>query len=136
MSSATKSQISWMVDKIRELHSQHAPLNLTSAKRRFPDLVHAAYAVKPFLGWRKLLIAAGIDYKDIEREYLDYVVCNICGKHFSILTGHLREKNREKNRGQPLTLDIYCLMRSTLLLSVRSLLSLIKNLSFIFATAE
>ncbi len=78
-----------MVDKIRELHSQHAPLNLTAAKRLFPDLVHAAYAVKPFLGWRKLLIAAGIDYKDIEREYLDYVVCKICGKHFSIITGHL-----------------------------------------------
>ncbi len=78
-----------MVSKIRQLHSQGMPLNLTSAKRRYPDLVEAAYAVKPFLGWRKLLIAAEIDYKDIEREYLDYVVCEKCGKKFSILTGHL-----------------------------------------------
>jgi hypothetical protein len=78
-----------MVAKIRQLHSQGEPLNLTAAKRRFPDLVESAFAVKPFLGWRKLLIATGIDYKDIEREYLDHVVCKICGKKFSILTGHL-----------------------------------------------
>ncbi len=89
MSSTTKSQISRMVAKIRQLHSQNAPLNLTAAKRHFPDLVEAAYALKPFLGWRKLLIAAGIDYKDIKREYLDYVVCEICGKKSGILTWHL-----------------------------------------------
>ncbi|MBN1906109.1 MAG: MucR family transcriptional regulator [Deltaproteobacteria bacterium] len=89
MSSTTKSQISRMVAKIKQLHNQGIPLNLTAAKRRFPDLVESAYAVTPFLGWRKLLIAAGIDYKDIEREYLNYVVCKICGKDFSILTGHL-----------------------------------------------
>jgi hypothetical protein len=89
MSSNTKSQISRMVAKIKQLHSRGIPLNLTAAKRRFPELVEAAYTVKPFLGWRKLLIAAGIDYKDIEREYLDYVVCEICGKKFSIITWHL-----------------------------------------------
>jgi hypothetical protein len=79
-----------MVAKVQQLHSQNTPLNLTAAKRSFPDLVEAVYAVKPFLGWRKLLIAAGIDYKDIEREYLDYVVCKICGKKFGIITEHLK----------------------------------------------
>jgi hypothetical protein len=93
MNSTTKSQISRMVDKIKQLHNQGIPLNLTAAKRRFPDLVEAAYAGKPFLGWRKLLIAAGIDYKDIEREYLDHVVCKICGKKFGILTEHLKVKH-------------------------------------------
>ena len=88
MTPSYKSQISKLVIKVRKLHNQNEPLNLSAAKRRFPDLVEAAYAVKPFLGWRKLLIAAGIAYKDIEREYLDYVVCNICCDKFGILTGH------------------------------------------------
>lgn len=89
MSSSYKNQISKLVTKVRKLHSKNEPLNLSAAKRRFPDLVEAAYAIKPFLGWQKLLMAAGIDYKDIEREYLDYVVCNICCNKFGILTGHL-----------------------------------------------
>jgi hypothetical protein len=89
MNSKIQNRVSGLVDEVRKLYSKHAPLNLTAAKRRFPDLVEAAYAFKPFLGWRKLLLAAGIAYEDIEREYRDFVTCKICGRKFRILTAHL-----------------------------------------------
>ena len=79
-----------LIARVRRLHTQGQPLNLSAAKRHWPALVADAFARKPFLGWRRLLAAAGIDYAKIVVVLKDQCTCEICGARCGILTSHLR----------------------------------------------
>lgn len=74
---------------IKTLHRKREPLNISAAKRNHPELLKAAFQIKPFLGWKGALNAAGISYDDINTEIEDYIVCEICGKDFEVLPMHL-----------------------------------------------
>jgi hypothetical protein len=74
---------------IRRLHREHAPMNLSAMKRRRPELLSSVYALRPFVGWRGTLAAAGIDYSDIKFELDELVTCPLCGKSFKSLGAHI-----------------------------------------------
>lgn len=74
---------------IRGLRRRKEPLNINAVKRRHPELIKAVYAVKPFWGWKEALKDAGIDYRKIKIELLDYYVCDLCGKPCRNLANHL-----------------------------------------------
>ncbi|MDO9543414.1 MAG: hypothetical protein Q7J98_13995 [Kiritimatiellia bacterium] len=82
----TRQQI---IKTIRSIHRQEEPLNITAVKRRHPELIQAVYAVKPFWGWKQALTDAGIDYRKIKIELLDYYDCDLCGKSCRNLANHL-----------------------------------------------
>lgn len=75
---------------LRVLWHAGEPLNISAVKRRHPALIRAAYAIKPFLGWKGALEAAGIDYARIKVEILHTLTCEICGKEIGALSHHLR----------------------------------------------
>jgi len=64
-------------------------LNICAVKRRHPKLIQATYDMKPFWGWYRAVTDAGIDYRKIRTELLDYVICEICGGEYRHLTAHL-----------------------------------------------
>ncbi len=78
-----------VISELRRLHHENKPLNLTAAKRRWPELVKEVYAIKPFWGWKSALEDAGISYQHINTELLDYCTCELCGFDGGILTAHL-----------------------------------------------
>lgn len=83
----SKKQI---ISRIRNLYRQHKPLNITAVRRYHPDLLNAAYAIKPFWGWRQALEDAGISYSKISIHLEDHVVCRICGAERSHLGSHIK----------------------------------------------
>ena len=78
-----------VVAAIRDLHRKDEPLNISAMKRRHPELIEAAYAVKPFWGWKRAIDAAGLDYRRIRVELEPYVTCRICGEEYSSLPMHV-----------------------------------------------
>lgn len=81
-------------DALRRLHAAGVPLNITAAKRHYPHLLAAAFAQQPFLGWRRALQQAGIDYATIRVELEDTLVCAICDKEVGNLANHVRLKHQ------------------------------------------
>ena len=82
-----------LLSRLSALHTSGEPLNLTEAKRSHPALVRAAFAQTPFLGWKRALQEAGIDYSQIVVRLTDHVICEICGKDMLNLPNHLRFKH-------------------------------------------
>src|SRR5437899_11933704 len=78
-----------VIREIQRLHSLRAPLNIPAVKRSHPKLIERVYAVRPFWGWKRALEDAGLDYKKINVELLDYVDCKICGRDMGGLSYHL-----------------------------------------------
>ena len=71
------------------LYWRREPLNITAMKRRHPELLAAAFALSPFVGWKRLLDIAGIPYGKIRIELQDTVPCAICGARYLGLQVHL-----------------------------------------------
>jgi hypothetical protein len=78
-----------IIREIRALHARREPLNISAVKRSHPNLIKRVYAVRPYWGWKRALEDAGLDYKKINVELLDYVDCKICGRDFGALVYHL-----------------------------------------------
>ena len=78
-----------IVATISKLHRAGEALNITSVKRRHPRLLKRAYAVRPFLGWKRALEAAGIDYGDIRVDKAATVTCRICRRRMRVLAPHI-----------------------------------------------
>lgn len=79
-----------LAKKIRRLHREGTPLNISAVRRSHPELLDAAYSFTPFLGWKQALELAGLDYKSIRIELEPYVSCRVCGEFFRSLVTHLR----------------------------------------------
>ena len=79
-----------LIQRIRRLWRDGEPLNITAVKRRHPELIRTAYSLKPFLGWKGALDAAGVRYSKIKVELLHEVECRLCGEHLGALSYHLR----------------------------------------------
>ena len=77
------------VRKIRHLHSENEPLNISAVRRRHPELLSLVYSQAPFWGWKVALEDAGVDYGQIRVELLSSVECRLCGKEFRRLAPHL-----------------------------------------------
>lgn len=82
-----------IVNRIRELHRERQPLNITAVKRHHPKLLAEVMSLKHFRGWRKAIEAAGLSYKKIQFELLDHCVCNLCGAKLLTLDAHLRAQH-------------------------------------------
>ena len=78
-----------IVDRIRTLHRNEVPLNISAVKRYQPRLLKQVMTLKHFRGWRKALEAAGLSYREIHTELLDHCVCALCGERLQILSTHL-----------------------------------------------
>ena len=72
---------------IRARHAKREPLNLSAVKRAAPDLVAAAFAPRPFLGWRGALEAARLSYHEIVVRLEEEVECLICRRWLRSLGG-------------------------------------------------
>jgi hypothetical protein len=59
-----------------------------------PDLLAAAYTLKPFLGWKRALELAGLNYDTIRAHYIDEIPCLICGDTFVLLNAHLEKAHQ------------------------------------------
>lgn len=79
-----------ILHRLKRLHESRKPLNIHAAKRRFPELIEAVYAMDPFWGWKNALADAGIDYAAINVELDEWVTCRICGRNFAYLGTHMR----------------------------------------------
>ena len=87
-----------IIREIQRLHARRAPLNISAVKRSHPQLIERVYAVRPFWGWKRALEDAGLDYKNIHIELLDYVDCKICGRDFGSLFFHLSARHNIQPR--------------------------------------
>ena len=74
---------------IKRLHAAGEPLNITAVKRRHPELINEVFAIQPFWGLKRALVAAGIDYSEVRVELADTVPCRVCGEEFVALPNHL-----------------------------------------------
>jgi hypothetical protein len=74
---------------IRSRAEQGQPLNLHAVMRERPDILENVFAGQSPLGWRKSLIAAGVDPFKIAHEIQDYVECAVCGKSYKVIGAHL-----------------------------------------------
>src|SRR5690606_666833 len=74
---------------LRRRYADRQPLNLSAVKRDQPDLVAAVYAATPYWGWKQALADAGLSYQSIQIEVRETIRCELCGKSFRSLTGHL-----------------------------------------------
>jgi hypothetical protein len=88
------SQQKKIVERIRTLHKEKQPLNISAVKRHQPKLLEQVMSLKHFRGWRKAIEAAGLSYKRIYVELLDHCVCALCGEKLLSLDGHVRAKHR------------------------------------------
>jgi hypothetical protein len=79
-----------LLREIRLLHRKREPLNITAVKRRNPEILQSAYAMKPYWGWKQALADAGLGYEDINVELWDYCTCLICGHEARKLDAHVR----------------------------------------------
>ena len=69
------------------------PLNLRAVRRRQPKLLQQVMTLKHFRGWRKAVEAAGLSYRKIRTELLDYCACALCGEELLVLNSHLWAKH-------------------------------------------
>src|ERR1035437_4268529 len=108
-----------IIKAIRGIHRRQEPLNILAVKRYHPELIQAAYAVKPFWGWKTALQDAGIDYAKIKIELEETITCELCGKPWRNLATHLILKHQvepdEYLMDYPESALICALLRSSLL---------------------
>ena len=64
-------------------------MNITAVKREDPKLLESAFAVTPFLGWRRALHEAGADYSRINVELEEFIECPICEVERRSLITHI-----------------------------------------------
>ncbi|MES2996531.1 MAG: hypothetical protein V4733_06950 [Verrucomicrobiota bacterium] len=79
--------------KILKLHRQGEPLNISAVKRNHPQLLAAAYACRPFLGWKQAVDLAGLDYQLLRVDLQETVECLICGYTSGNLHPHLKYRH-------------------------------------------
>lgn len=60
-------------------------------KREMPEFVAEVFTMRPFLGWRKALEAAGLSYEEILVNVEETIECRICGAERRSLTNHDRQ---------------------------------------------
>jgi hypothetical protein len=75
---------------IRKAYARWEPLNINAMKRRAPEVLAAAFEIKPFWGWRRAIEAAGLRYEKIPVELEETVRCEECGREYVSLNSHLR----------------------------------------------
>ncbi len=80
-----------IIRRIRKRYQRRDALNLSAVKREEPELVDAVYLVQPYLGWKGALEEAGISYEKIRVYIRETVECQLCGKRFQLLIGHLMQ---------------------------------------------
>ena len=78
-----------LIEKIKQLYRRKQPLNINRVRESHPELLKAAYSIKPFLGWKQALEKAGLSYESIITEIEEYVECPYCGLHFKSLSNHM-----------------------------------------------
>lgn len=93
MKSLTKQQRQ-IVERIRTLHRDGQPLNISAVKRTQPKLLETVMSLKHFRGWRKAIEAAGLTYSKLRVELLDYCVCALCEEKLLTLDSHLLSRHR------------------------------------------
>ena len=81
--------VSELARRVGVLYWRREPLNITAVKRRHPELLAAAFALSPFVGWKRLLDIAGIPYERIRVNLRDTVTCALCGAEYRGLQVHL-----------------------------------------------
>ena len=86
MKYGTRRQI---VSAIKKRYNKREPLNISAVREDDPELLDAAYAVEPFLGWKQAIDLAGLDYRAIAKRYVEEIPCRICGEYFVLLNTHL-----------------------------------------------
>ena len=80
-----------IIRQVTRLYAKRRPLNITAVQRSHPKLLESAFAKKtrkPFLGWKRALEKAGIDYQKINTELSEFVVCEICGAEVKMIHNH------------------------------------------------
>ncbi len=80
-----------IVTRVKELHNNRHPLNISAIRRSHPKLLESAFVKKnrePFFGWKRALERAGIDYGKIHTELTEFVICEICGAHLKMVHNH------------------------------------------------
>lgn len=82
-----------VVKAIKRLDAAGEPLNITAVKRRHPELIKEAFAIRPFWGWKRALEAACVDFAGIRVELADTVPCRICGQELGALPNHLARRH-------------------------------------------
>ena len=82
----TKKEI---VVAIRKRYNKRQPLNISAVRTDDPDLLDAAFAAVPFLGWKKAIEAAGYTYDQIDTRYIETIECRLCGSPLQTLAYHL-----------------------------------------------
>lgn len=82
-----------LIATLQRLHQAGLPLNITGAKRHYPQLVEVAFSQTPFLGWRLALKKAGIHLDETRWEILETSRCEVCGEAVKHLPNHLRLKH-------------------------------------------
>ncbi len=80
-------------EQILRRYESNEPLNITAVKRDSPVLMEYVFSENPYWGWYQAVTDAGLDYRGIRIELLDYVLCEICGKTFKHLANHVRLKH-------------------------------------------
>lgn len=78
-----------IVEWIRRTNEARGPLNISAVKRRAPEILEAAFGMRPFWGWRRAIEAAGLRYDRILPEFEEKVTCQECGLRRVSLTTHL-----------------------------------------------
>ncbi len=79
-----------VVNEIRKLHARKQPLNISAVRSKYPELLIAAYKVKPFWGWKQAIEAAELDYRKIKVKIPKTIACKVCGARRMRLDPHIR----------------------------------------------
>jgi len=78
-----------VVARVQELYRKRRPLNISAVRESHPDVLLAAYTATPFLGWRRGIEGAGLDYSRIKVRVPSTIKCRICGAKRKKLDQHI-----------------------------------------------
>jgi len=80
-----------ILGEIQERFAKRQPLNITAVKRECPELIEPLYHPQAFVGWRKALELAEVDYLKINVDLSETVECLLCGIGYGNLGQHLQK---------------------------------------------
>lgn len=80
-----------ILGEIQERFAKRQPLNITAVKRECPELIESLYHPQAFVGWRKALEQAGVDYSKINVDLSETVECLLCGNEYKSFGAHLQK---------------------------------------------
>jgi len=83
-------EISSLIEQIKLRVLDGRPLNISSVKSEFPQLLEQAFLIRPFLGWAEAVRLSGFSYSVHPHEHIDFLECPICGLEFKNLATHMR----------------------------------------------